>query len=347
MTVDFDAVQCRSVFDLVGASGVSVELRGPVSTAAGDIEMAEVADVLYLPHLLEPGQSLSLIGGTFVPLESVLDCWSVGFFQRTRQNTPAAQRPYAGIIAPDRFAGGAACVLGNLFSRNFGHWTEELLKVAVLESGRVDCVYVIPTLPSFALEFLRLLGIADDRVAVVDRPTLLPRAVFTTAVSHETVTAHPRALVELRERVRVALAGVPSRHGTRLWLEREAMVRNGGGTANRNDVYECVKDYGFEVMDMGALPVAEQLGAVHGARTIAGPHGSQFVHAQFMAPISTVIECFSPLHVNPSIIQICRVLKHSYHQIVGRNTVVSPYARGRDCEVDCEHLRLILETLAD
>ena len=64
-----------------------------------------------------------------------------------------------------------------------------------------------------------------------------------------------------------------------------------------------------------------------------------------MPPSSTVVECFSPVHVNPSILQICRVLGHSYHQVVARSHLISPYAFGRECLVDCDHLRLVLDRL--
>ena len=81
---------------------------------------------------------------------------------------------------------------------------------------------------------------------------------------------------------------------------------------------------GFEAIDLSLLPVAQQLDVTRGAGLIAGAHGSQFVHAQFMPSHSTVIECFSPSHVNPSILQICRVLEHDYHQIVSRSHILQP-----------------------
>ena len=116
---------------------------------------------------------------------------------------------------------------------------------------------------------------------------------------------------------------------------------------NKEEVYQTLDGYGFNVVDMSTLTVGEQVAASHAATVIAGPHGSQFVHAQQMPEASTVIECFSPAHVNPSILQICRVLRHDYRQIVSRSHVITPYAHGRDCLVDCDHLRLVLDSLAE
>ena len=85
-----------------------------------------------------------------------------------------------------------------------------------------------------------------------------------------------------------------SRYGNSLWLERAHMVRNGGLTVNKDEVYRLLETHGFDIVDLGTMSVADQLRTVSHATVIAGPHGAQFVHAQFMPPSSHVIECFSP-----------------------------------------------------
>jgi hypothetical protein len=78
---------------------------------------------------------------------------------------------------------------------------------------------------------------------------------------------------------------------------------------------------------------------------MAGLHGSQFVHSQLMPPRSAVIECFSPLYLNPTYTEIYRVLRHRYSQLGATNTPVFPYPHGGDVEVDLQQLALALETL--
>jgi capsular polysaccharide biosynthesis protein len=190
-----------------------------------------------------------------------------------------------------------------------------------------------------------VLGIDKSRVLVTDEPTLFARAVFTTAVSHENIAGYPVVLDQLRQLVESRMGQDSSRYGPRLWLERRASLRDGGVVVNRDEVYRCLEPYRFDIVDLATLSFAEQLSTVRHATVIAGPHGSQFVHAQFMPPGSTILECFSPAYVNPSILQICRVLRHRYHQVVGRCNLVAPYTHGRDCEVDCEHLALVLDSL--
>ena len=144
-----------------------------------------------LPNILEPGQSICLAEHRIVPKEAILDCCSVEFLQTSRGSNPEYQRRYGDDFDVD-VCRDRVCVLGNLFSRNFGHWTEELLKVALLEESAQECRYVIPTLPSFARDLLTLLGIDDARILTIDRPTVFARAVFTTAISHENISKYPR-----------------------------------------------------------------------------------------------------------------------------------------------------------
>ena len=82
---------------------------------------------------------------------------------------------------------GTVCILGNVFSRNFCHWHEEMMKVIVLETIGYECNYVIAELPAFAKELLRLIGIAPERILEVRRPTRFRSALFTTPVSYRNV----------------------------------------------------------------------------------------------------------------------------------------------------------------
>ena len=343
MKVDFHAIECASAFDHAGTQPIRTHDR-LFRDAGAPVRSVELRDVLYLPNVLERGQSLCLIGRSFVPEESVLDRWAVEFVKESRRRQPPEGDTYAGefdVTLVDRHV----CILGNVFSRNFGHWSEELLKVAILEESAPGCCYAIADLPPFAREFLLLLGVDDERILAIERPTLFSRVSFTTAIHHRNIARYSGVLFQLRDLVQSRLDARSSGRGARLWLDRGAGLRSGGVTANQEEVASCIQPYGFAIVDPATLSVKDQLALVGAAAVIAGPHGSQFVLAQFMPASSTVIECFSPIHVNPSILEICRVLRHSYHQIVARSHLLRPHALGRDCEVDCEHLRLVLDSL--
>jgi hypothetical protein len=343
MKADIANLQCVSAFELAAEMAVILHIGNSSAGTTHGVSLTTLQDVLYLPDVLEPGQSICLVNEAFVPEESILDRWSLEFLKSQRQTGPQPGA-YDGEVDANVISD-PVCILGNLFSRNFGHWTEELLKVAILEHARVDCRYVMPTLPRFARESLQVLGVDASRVLTVDVPTVFRRALFTTTIHHGNLADYPGALWALRTIVDARLGETRSRFRKRLWLERGSSLRNGGSTLNRDQVYPLLNEHGFDIVDMAEMSIGDQIAAARAATAIAGPHGAQFVHCQFMPPSSTVVECFSPVHVNPSILQICRVLGHSYHQVVARSHLISPYAFGRECLVDCDHLRLVLDRL--
>ena len=179
MHIDFDVLECRSAFDIAGAESIR-----PTSLGFGDeqgIRLVMLRDILYLPSVLEYGQSICLAEQRLIPCESVLDCSSVQFLRESRQKTRNDQRQYSDpfeVITSEE----SVCILGNMFSRNFGHWSEELLKVALLERMLPGSRYAFANMPAFALDSLRFLGIEAKRIISVAGPTLFSRCIFTTAV---------------------------------------------------------------------------------------------------------------------------------------------------------------------
>lgn len=331
-----------------GSAFASPSARGKVrrvdfGRSALPIEMVRVADVRYVPSALETGQSVQVIDDGCMPVEAVFDDFTPGFVREKllkkglEEISGFEQSPCEGDV----------CILGNVFSRNFTHWHEELMKLVVLEQAGCDCTYVVSELPAFAAELLRLLGVPPHRMAEVRRPTQFRSAIYTTAISYRNVAAFPGVLLRLRQRLLAAAAPPRTDIGPRLWLDRGKQTRLGRKLVNGDEVQALLDRFGFERIDMGALPVAEQMGIARDSRIIGGLHGSQFVHSQLMAPRSWVVECFSPLYLNPTYTEIYRVLRHRYAQLSGTNTPVFPYAHGGDVLVDCQQLALALSTATE
>lgn len=77
---------------------------------------------------------------------------------------------------------------------------------------------------------------------------------------------------------------------------------------------------------------------------MTGLHGSAFVHAQLMPPQSSVVECFSPLYLNPTDTTIYRLQRQHYSLVVPPHSRLFPYPHGEDVEVDMPQFELALET---
>ena len=303
------------------------------------IFVCQTKDVLYLPSALAAGQSLQVIADSFVPVEAIFDQETLEFVKQ--------RRIAKNVISYDddfdvQHVDQDVCILGNVFSRNFTHWHEELFKVCILRAAGIECDFVLSGLPAFARESLRLLGIPESRIHETDRPTRFRSAFYATPINYDNVWQYPGLLLSLRHALLAAAETDPPDLGPRLWLDRGEQTRLGRKLINTEEVFRCLEEFDFQRFDMGAVPLARQIAVAQRMQAIAGLHGSQFVHTQLMPPKSLVVECFSPLHMNPTYTSIYHVLDHRYCQITGQNTAAYPHRHGGDMEIDCLQLRLAL-----
>lgn len=309
-----------------------------VSPGAKPVHVASVDDVLFVPDL-----RLQIVGNQIVPSEAVFDAWDLDF-ERDRNFLGQAQN-YAQPFECD-YSDRRVCILSNFYSRNFHHWiVDELVKVIILERSGFTGHYVLANLPAFAFEFMAMLGVPPDRIiGKLDRPTLFRSAVFTT-VAKKNVLEHGDVYLALRASLVAAAGAGEVRMSRRLWLDRESGVNAPDrGVVNKDEIYPLLARYGFDVVDMAKLPVKAQVAAMAKATVISGPHGAAFAHCLFMAPKSTVIECFSPHFINSGILDICHLMKHRYFAVVPNNAY-GVYPHERRLKLDPSHLELILQRL--
>lgn len=305
------------------------------------LEAVRIANVLYVPSANNPGQGLQVARDRYLPIEALSYEFTAEFIRARLLEKGITH--FEGFTDGDHH--GDVCILGNVFSRNFTHWHEELMKLVALEHAGMNCTYVISALPAFARTLLELVGIPDRRILEINEPTRFRHALYTTPVSYLNASDFPGVLHHLRDRL-LGAAG-ESKFGKRLWLDRGEQTRLGRRLVNEEEVARLLGKYGLQRVDMGALSVREQISTAAGMRVMAGLHGSQFVHSQLMAPKSRVIECFSPLYLNPTYSEIYRVLHHRYSQVTSTNTPVFPYPHGSDVHVDCQQLELALQACDD
>jgi capsular polysaccharide biosynthesis protein len=235
------------------------------------------------------------------------------------------------------------CILGQMFSKTFGHWAEELIKVIVLENFGFTGYYVLQEdSPRHCHDSLILLGVAKNRIISTINPVIFRTSFLTTTIHHFNSNEFPQVIFALRDRLYAATENEAGA-GRRIWVERGEGAA-GRDVVNKDEVYSCIDKYGFQRIDFGQLTFRQQIGIDREMRVMAGVHGSAFVHCGFMNTHGTVIEIFSPNHINPSVIQLCRAMSHYYHQIVPTNQDYLPYKFARETMVEIDHLDLILST---
>lgn len=319
---------------------VRASTRGDV-IAGVPLPLTRLRNVHFQPNALEQGQGLQILEDGGIPLEASYYDYVADFArdQLLRRGIPSLPE------APCADGFGDVCILANLFSRNFTHWHEELLKVVCIEAAELPCTYVLSGLPQFAPELLGLIGIPPERIIEVDRPLRFPSVLLPAAISYENITDYPVVFQALRERLLRACADhPPSSAHRRLWLTRGAQTRLGRQLVNSEAVGRILERHGIEQVDLGGLPVIQQMRLARDADVMAGLHGSAFVHTQLMRQGSAVVECFSPLYLNPTYTNIYRLQRHRYSLVVTTHSQLFPYPHGEDVEVDLPQFELALET---
>jgi hypothetical protein len=341
--VDGAALRVEAIIDAALRSG-SDAIR-PVPTHLGNVfHIMRVPDVLYLGDL-----GLQIINRCIVPTEGIVKPWNLDRLERilARQSAEdGTELPYVSPFEAE-YIDEEVCILSNVFSTNFGHFTEELLKVVALERAGLMPRYVYTNLPSFAFEFWDALGLNRARLLPVPRgPVVFRAAYYATAMHFGDLSRCPDIFFELRERLFAAAARIRLSLGERLWLERGVKVAAPDRElVNADEIAGCLEAHGFARLDIGSLLLSEQIAAARDATVIAGPHGSAFMHMMFMPPRSTVIEIFSPLYLNHAWGEILRVLRHRYMMLVGYNCPQCPYQFGKQVYVPPAQLRFALESL--
>jgi capsular polysaccharide biosynthesis protein len=222
---------------------------------------------------------------------------------------------------------------------------EELLKVILLEEFGFEGHYAFPPgYPPFAQEALMMLGIELDRILLVDRPTVYGSAFFTTTISHFRAHRFPAVIRRLRDQLYEAAGSGLGPFG-RIWVDRGSSAKRQGRVINGEEVQFFAERHGFRIMDLGQHSFRDQISIDRGADVLMGPHGSAFVHCGFMKDKRDIIEIFSPEYINPSVIQLCMALQHSYQQIVPTKAWHTPYKYGLDILIDIDQLELALSSV--
>lgn len=329
--INLACIECRSI---IGGKATPVS---PLGTHG--VNIYALSNGLYLP------QHQVVICDGFVPLEGVVHSNHLIWrnFEETAIDPGECEKSSADV-----------CVLGNIASYIFYHWIEELLKVVVLEDAGFKGFYAVGNpCPRFCFESLALLGVNDDRIITIAKPTIFSKVFFTSRMSLYECRGFPIVIERLRDILHYqvcSLGGTPDR----VWAERGGTANPQRDLLNKEEVNNLILKHGFQIVDFGKLNFTRQIQIDRGASVIGGAHGSAMVHCGFMRHNSTVIEAFSANYTCSGIIQLCSVLKHSYHQIVHSNAylpegLLRKLGNGKQENqpllIDLEHLKLVLSKI--
>lgn len=206
----------------------------------------------------------------------------------------------------------------------YGHWLVDFLpKLYILHSCGYeigDLKFIVPRdTPSFGFDWLRLLGIEERQVELIDpnHEDVIADAILVPTTLHNGV----RASTLLRPTSRFLLRRIEASHRLSLPNSVHSKIlisrRNGPQSrplANRKEIEKIASDSGFLVVHPEHLSIPEQVAIFHNATEIIGEYGSG-MHGSLFAGPGAVIMALRGTEFHPAFIQ--SGMGHVLHQPTG------------------------------
>jgi len=206
-------------------------------------------------------------------------------------------QPLLDFEAPLQRLEGAHVLAASLYSRNYFHWTYELLPAIALlaELGAHRGLKVLVDRRTEVVDAsLGALGIPPQDIVILPRKqaVAVDRLLVASCFRSESPRIHPRILQAL-QRIKKTVLGEPQpRPGRRIFASR--------GTSdlrrldNRQALESAFEAEGFEIVDPGMLGYADQLRLFDEADVVVAEHGANLGNIVFCRPGTLVLELFHP-----------------------------------------------------
>ena len=236
---------------------------------------------------------------------------------------------------------------------NYYHWMTEILpRVYMLQQAALqspeyayDVLYVPPLRYSFQKETLRAMGVNCDVCveAQIDTHIKPKKLLFPSQVAISGIT--PEWVITFLKTT--FLKNYVLKNGKkRLFISREnAFMRK---IINEQEIFDCVKEYGFEKVFMEHLTVVEQAELLHEAEYVIGTHGAGMTNIVFARPGTVIIELFQE-HLDRTFFDLSQVMGLSYYCI---KTKTIEYLSEQDIDIrfrntciDGKHVKVQLENV--
>ncbi|MFN8670457.1 MAG: glycosyltransferase family 61 protein [Candidatus Sericytochromatia bacterium] len=250
------------------------------------------------------------------------------------------------------------------WKHNLWHWTfETLVYVIIAEAFGFKGKYIVKSdvFLKNKLETLTLLGIAPERILVKNKEIYF--LIDNVSVVEKLDFTDERFLLLLsiiREKFLKSiyadnLLNIPKKE-RKIYISREKVKNstndtvNGRYIYNEDEVWELLKNYGFEKIYMEDFSIKDQIKMASETSFLIGGHGSGILHSLFMPEKSKIIELFSPVYINFCSSKLpVKLLKHDYRMLLPQICETYPHGtyHNSPVEVDVEYLEIILDNMYD
>lgn len=218
------------------------------------------------------------------------------------------------------FIDGRVAVLAGLRNDIYFHWMLdvlprwELLTLINLEYSEIDYFVVDNRLP-FQKETLKQLHIPENKqINVSQIPHLQARELIVPSFPG-CVAWMSKWTCEFLQKHFLKNIDVHYSHRKRIYITRK--LAKSRRILNEDTILNILQSYGFEVVILEALSVAEQAVLFSQAEVIISPHGSGLTNLVFCQPGTQVIELFSPNYVYHCYWWVSNLVGLDYYYLIG------------------------------
>lgn len=229
------------------------------------------------------------------------------------------------------------------WNENLWHWVMENIPTIIMaENSGFLGTYIVRDGCAFILETFDLLGIPKERVitwsgGLAEVSTLyIPKRIVGWWLWQ-----FKDLVLSMREAL-LAGAGLDEtgNPGIRLYISRNLSAQK-RRVVNEEEVLAALQEFDFKLVHTETMTLTQQLKLMASANTLIGPHGAGMTHTLFIRKKSLVIEFFSPVYINPTMLPAIDFLQHRYHMLPSYH-FTEQYQHGHDIQVCVPLLQLFL-----
>ncbi len=200
---------------------------------------------------------------------------------------------------PLKYLEGKIAILSGLSGNVYFHWMVdvlprlEILKQQGIDLAEIDGFVVNSIQRPFQRETLEKLGIPLSKIIESDQQSHLQAEELIVPAFASTVGWVSPWIIEFQRQLFATAIHAPDvDYPERIYITRKkAQYRR---IFNESEVIECLKQYGFETVELETISVEQQAALFAHAKVIIAPHGAGLTNLMFCRPETQVIELISP-----------------------------------------------------
>jgi tetratricopeptide (TPR) repeat protein len=224
---------------------------------------------------------------------------------------------------PLEYLEGKIAVLSGLSGNVYFHWMVDVLpRLEILKQQGVDLAeidgFVVNSIQRpFQRETLEKLGIPLSKIIESDvHSHLQAEELIVPAFPSSVGWVSPWIIQFHRQRFATAIQAPEVDYPERIYITRKkAQYRR---IFNESEVIECLKQYGFETVELETISVEQQAALFAHAKVIIAPHGAGLTNLMFCRPDTQVIELISPHYLRFYYWTIALQLDLDFYYILGK-----------------------------